>query len=53
MGGICCTKYDADGQSALILDKNKKEKPQKPNRKKKGIQSKTDTNLDEDKEDGF
>ena len=35
MGHICCTKYGEDGQSALVLDKDKSSNQKKPQRRSK------------------
>ena len=44
---MCCTKYGEDGQSALILDKEKN-RPTKANRKGKKMLNKTNTDEDQD-----
>ena len=50
MGQICCTKYGEDGQSALILDKEKQtpQKRAKTNKKEKKMMNRTSDIYDED-----
>ena len=41
MGQICCTKYGEDGQSALILDKEKQTPQRRKGKKQKGLMNQT------------